>query len=392
MNIAAGQDASTIDEAVPLVVHVIYRFECGGLQTLLAECINRMPAHRYRHAVVCLAGYTDYAQRISKPGVEFHSLDKPPGAGLSSHLKLWKLLRKLRPAVLHTYNVSTIEYNATAFLAGVPVRIHAEHGRDSVEVEGKHAKYNLLRRLLTPVISTFVPVSEDLRQWLRDQIGVPDRKIVMVPNGVDTVGFRSGPPPVKRASQVAIPHILIGTIGRIDRIKNHLGLLDAFSLLLKRFPQQEVDLRLAIIGDGPLLEQVRARVEADGLAERVWLPGSRRDIADLLRTFSVFVLPSVSEATPVTILEAMATGLPVVATRVGGVPQLVLDQQTGLLVNPSDPEALAEALSVYISDEQVRASHGAAGRAHVEARYSVEAMVAGYEALYNRKPLSETSD
>jgi sugar transferase (PEP-CTERM/EpsH1 system associated) len=389
---AAGQNASTISAAVPLVVHVIYRFECGGLQTLLAECINRMPAHRYRHAVVCLAGYTDYAQRISKPGVEFYSLDKPPGAGLSSHVKLWKLLRRLRPAVLHTYNVSTIEYNATAFLAGVPVRIHAEHGHDSVEVGGKHAKYNLLRRLLTPVISSFVPVSEDLRHWLREQIGVPDRKIAMVPNGVDTVGFTSDPLHIEPALQTAIPRILIGTIGRIDRIKNHLGLLDAFSLLLKRFPRQELDLRLAIIGDGPLLEQVRARVEAEGLAERVWLPGSRRDIADLLRTFSVFVLPSVSEATPVTILEAMATGLPVVATRVGGVPQLVLHQQTGLLVKPSDPEALADALSVYISDAQIRARHGAAGRAHVEARYSVDAMVAGYEALYNRHLVAEASD
>jgi glycosyltransferase involved in cell wall biosynthesis len=88
----------------------------------------------------------------------------------------------------------------------------------------------------------------------------------------------------------------------------------------------------------------------------------------------------------------MATGLPVVATRVGGVSQLVLHQQTGLLVKPSDPEALADALSVYISDAQIRARHGAAGRAHVEARYSVDAMVAGYEALYNRQCVSESSD
>lgn len=106
------------------------------------------------------------------------------------------------------------------------------------------------------------------------------------------------------------------------------------------------------------------------------------DIAALLQTFSVFVLPSISEATPVTILEAMATALPVVATRVGGVPQLVVNNQTGLLVNPSSPEALADALSTYINNPQLTAEHGDAGRAYVKAHYSVDAMVSGYENLY----------
>ena len=351
---------------------------------MLAECINRMPADRYRHAVVCLSGFTDYAEKITKPGVEFYSLDKPPGAGLASHAKLWKLLRKLRPVVLHTYNVSTIEYNATAFLAGVPVRVHAEHGLDSVEIGGKHAKYNLLRRLLTPVISSFVPVSEELRGWLKNEIRVPDRKIAMVANGVDPLAFSSATRDQVEQNPNAVPRVLIGTVGRIDAIKNHLGLLDAFTLLLQRFSPDEVDLHLAIIGDGPLLQQVRDRVQAEGLGERVWLPGRRMDIAALLQTFSVFVLPSVSEATPVTILEAMAMALPVVATRVGGVPQLVMDQQTGLLVKPSDTEALADALSIYVNDPQLRALHGDAGRAYVRAHYSVDAMVTGYEKLYTR--------
>ena len=377
------QPASLTIAPVPLVVHLIYRFECGGLQTLLAECINRMPAHRYRHAVVCLAGYTDYVEKITKAGVEFYSLDKPPGAGLASHAKLWKLLRKLRPAVLHTYNVSTIEYNAVALLAGVPVRIHAEHGLDSVEIGGKHKKYNMLRRLLTPVISSFVPVSTELRDWLKKEIGVPDRKIAMVANGVDSVAFSSAIPRAPEKNPNAVTRVVIGTIGRIDAIKNHLGLLDAFILLLKRFSPDELDLHLAIIGDGPLFEQVAARVQAEGLSERVWLPGRRMDITALLRTFSVFVLSSISEATPVTILEAMATALPVVATRVGGVPQIVMDKQTGLLVDPSNPAALADALSIYLNDPQLRVEHGAAGRAYVKAHFSVGAMVVGYENLYS---------
>src|SRR6478672_12716150 len=114
--------------AAPLVVHLIYRFDFGGLETLVAECINRMPVEQYRHAIVCLTGYTEFAAKISRPGVDIIALDKPPGLALATHVKLWKLLRQLKPAVLHSYNLAAVEYAFTAALAGVPVRVHAEHG------------------------------------------------------------------------------------------------------------------------------------------------------------------------------------------------------------------------------------------------------------------------
>ena len=377
---AASLDSTTLDAPIPLVVHIIHRFECGGLQTLLAECINRMPPQHFRHAVICLTGFTDYAEKIRRTGVELHTLGKLPGYGFSTHLKLWKLLCNLRPAVVHTYNIGTIEYNATALLAGVPVRIHAEHGRDSVEIDGSHNTYNLIRRLLIPIINAYVPVSAELGDWLRKTIGVPERKIVVLPGGVDTVHYA----PLKAGLESLPQRIWIGTVGRIDPIKNHTVLLDAFGLLLERFPSPQFDVCLAIVGDGPLLQTLRAQVASEPWADRVWLPGSRADIADVMRSFTVFVLPSLSEGTPVTILEAMATSLPVVASRVGGVPQLVLDQQTGLLVNSSDPEALANALSTYIRNPHLRTQHGAAGRAYVLAHYSIDQMVAGYASLYQR--------
>jgi sugar transferase (PEP-CTERM/EpsH1 system associated) len=373
------------DSAVPLVVHVLYRFEVGGLQTLLAQCINRMPAQHYRHAVICLAGHTDYANLVHRPDVQFHTLDKQPGQSLSSHHALWTLLRRLRPAVLHTYNISTIEYCLTAWLAGVPLRIHAEHGRDSIEMSGRHRKYNTLRRLLVPFVDAFVPVSADLGAWLRHTVGVPQHKIRMIVNGVDTTHFTPGP----EREPGAPPMIWIGTVGRIDRIKNHDGLLDAFGLLLAAFPMQQADLRLAIVGDGPLLTALRARVAREAWCHQVWLPGARADVAQIMRGFSVFVLPSLSEGTPVTILEAMATGLPVVASRVGGVPQLVNDGQTGLLSDPADPHSLAGAIGAYIADPALAGRHGAAGRAHVNAHCCVDTMVTQYDILYgrHRRPL-----
>lgn len=373
------------DSAVPLVVHVLYRFEVGGLQTLLAQCINRMPAQHYRHAVICLAGHTAYANLVHRPDVQFHTLDKQPGQSLSSHRALWTLLRRLRPAVLHTYNISTIEYCLTAWLAGVPLRIHAEHGRDSIEMSGRHRKYNTLRRLLVPFVGAFVPVSADLGAWLRHTVGVPQHKISMIANGVDTTHFTPGP----EREPGATPMIWIGTVGRIDRIKNHDGLLDAFALLLAVIPMQQANLRLAIVGDGPLLPALRERVAREAWGHQVWLPGARDDVAQIMRGFSVFVLPSLSEGTPVTIMEAMATGLPVVASRVGGVPQLVLNGQTGLLSDPADPHSLAGAIGVYIADPALAGRHGAAGRARVQAHFCVDTMVTQYDALYgrHRRPL-----
>jgi len=369
------------DSAVPLVVHVLYRFEVGGLQTLLAQCINRMPAQHYRHAVICLAGHTAYANLVHRPDVQFHTLDKQPGQSFSSHRALWALLRRLRPAVLHTYNISTIEYCLTAWLAGVPLRIHAEHGRDSIEMNGRHRKYNTLRRLLVPFVDAFVPVSADLGAWLRHTVGVPERKISMIANGVDTAHFMPGPARAPGASRA----IWIGTVGRIDRIKNHDGLLDAFGMLLAAFPAQQADLRLGIVGDGPLLPALRERIAREGWGSQVWLPGARDDVAEIMRGFSVFVLPSLSEGTPVTIMEAMATGLPVVASRVGGVPQLVIDGQTGLLSDPADPHSLAGAIGAYIADPALAGRHGAAGRARVQAHFGVDAMVTKYDALYGRR-------
>jgi len=367
----------------PLVVHLIYRFDFGGLETLVAECINRMPPQQYRHAVVCLTGYTEFARKISRDDVEIIALDKQPGLGLGTHLKLWKLLRRLKPAVLHSYNLSAVEYAFTAAMAGVPVRVHAEHGRDAGDPHGLNRKHNLLRRGVTPFIDRYVPVSEDLQRWLRQVVGVPDAKTLMIANGVDTERFL----PQAHAGRAKF---VIGTVGRVQDVKNHSGLVDAFIRLRELLPDQRHRLRLAIVGDGPLFGSIRDKVHAAGLDEVVWLPGSRTDIADLMSGFDVFALPSIAEGTPVTILEAMACGLPVVASKVGGIPEVVEQMATGLLVPPSDPAALAEALAIYVQDPQLAARHGAAGRARVERSNSIAAMVAGYARLYDTLRASKT--
>lgn len=364
----------------PLIVHLIYRLDFGGLETLLVECINRITSDQYRQAIICLKDYTDFSKKITQPNVELFALNKAPGLGLGTHVKLWKLLVRLKPAILHTYNLPSVEYNFTATLAGVPIRIHAEHGRDASDPCGKNRKHKLLRQFMIYFVHCFVPVSSDLRDWLKNRVHIPDRKIRLIHNGVDTDVFTPDDKKSKNTNQ----YFVIGSVGRIEDVKNHSGLIDAFiALRSKVTADQAQQLRLVIVGDGPLLPSLKEKIVNSGIESYVTLTGARNDIPELLKTFSVFALSSIAEGTPVVILEAMASGLPVVATRVGGVPEVVNDGNTGMLVDVSDADAFSSALTFYINHPEVAQQHGTAGREFVEKNNSVSAMVAAYMELYN---------
>jgi sugar transferase (PEP-CTERM/EpsH1 system associated) len=368
----------------PLIVHLIYRLDFGGLENLLVERINRMPAADYRHAVVCLTDYTGFAKKITRPGVGLHALHKRPGLSPGTHASLWKLLRRLRPAILHTYNLAAIEYAPAALAAGVPIRVNGMHGRDAADPHGRNPKHNLLRRLMLPFYDCCYANSADMLAWNRSVIGVPEHKSRLLANGIDAERFRP------RGAAEARPDFgfgpgcsVIGTVGRVQDVKDHASLVDAFVLLRARLPAHAARLRLAIVGDGPLLPALRAKVQAVGLAGQVWLPGARADVAEILRGFDLFAMSSIAEGTPGSALEAMASGLAVVGTRVGGIPEVIDEGATGLVVPPRDPEAMAAALARYVCDPALAAAHGAAGRARVLAQYSMPAMVAGYKSLYD---------
>ncbi|MDB5962035.1 MAG: family PEP-CTERM/XrtA system glycosyltransferase, partial [Massilia sp.] len=236
--------ATNASDPRPLVVHLTYAFNVGGLETLLVECINRMPAERYRHALVCLTDISTFAERISQPDVELIALHKPPGNSLGIHLQLYKHLRRLRPAILHTYNLAAFEYNFTAALAGVPVRIHAEHGRDASDPHGLNAKHNALRRMLAPWVDCFVAVSDDLQRWLGEVVRIAPSRTRLIKNGVDTAQFSSAVPAAK-PSPWGHDAIVIGTVSRIQDVKNHRTLVDAFIALRASRPDLAPRLRLS---------------------------------------------------------------------------------------------------------------------------------------------------
>jgi sugar transferase (PEP-CTERM/EpsH1 system associated) len=371
----------------PLIVHVIYRLEVGGLENGLVNLINRIPAERFRHAIVCLTGYSDFRKRITRGDVAVFALDKPPGNSALTQFKLWCLLKQLRPAIVHTRNLAALEGTLPAFLARVPVRIHGEHGRDVGDLDGENPQRQRLRRLFKPFVHHYVALSKDLERYLHDRIRVPAQRLAQFYNGVDTDVFR----PAEGAREpLPVPDFappdtfVIGTVGRMQEVKDQLTLARAFVEAVRLVPDAKQRLRLVMIGDGPLREQVAAILEAAGVSRLAWLPGDRDDVPRLMRGLDLFVLPSLAEGVSNTILEAMATGLAVVATAVGGNPELVEEGETGRLVPRCEPRAMAEAmLSYYASPTECR-RQGRRARNVAVRRFSMSMMVSNYLELYDR--------
>ncbi|MBI3774864.1 MAG: TIGR03088 family PEP-CTERM/XrtA system glycosyltransferase [Gammaproteobacteria bacterium] len=370
--------------AAPLVVHIIHRLAIGGLENGLVNLINHMPEERYRHAIVCMTQSSDFRQRIKNPDVAVYELHKQPGHDMGLYFRLWRLLRRLRPAVVHTRNIGTLECQFIALLAGVSARVHGEHGRDMADIDGRNATYLRLRRLFRPLISRYIAVSRDLAQWLHTQAGVPEARVAQIYNGVDEQKFH----PRAALARAVLPTgfappdaIVVGTIGRLSGEKDQLTLLRAFARARALHPQRE--LRLVLVGDGPLKAEIEREIVIGNLQSDVWLPGARGDIAEILRALDIFILPSLGEGISNTILEAMASGVAVIATRVGGNPELVVENATGRLVPAADPESMAQAIVNYVQQPEVLWQHAQAGRARIEREYSMAAMVRQYMAVYD---------
>jgi sugar transferase (PEP-CTERM/EpsH1 system associated) len=372
----------------PLVLHVMYRFDTGGLENGIVNLINHMPSHAYRHAVLALTEVTDFRQRIQRNDVEFISLGKAPGHGVWQYPKLFMLFRQLRPAIVHSRNLAALEVQAPAWAAGVPVRIHGEHGRDMGDLDGHNVLYQRVRRFYRPFINHYMALSPDLADYLVDKVHVAPDAITQAYNGVDSERFcpaPGGPQPIAGCPFDPAQHWLVGTVGRMQAVKDQVMLAHAFVHALTLAPELKRRMRLVMVGDGPLRAQAKAVLADAGVASLAWLPGERGDVADIMRGLHAFALPSLAEGISNTILEAMASGLPVVATAVGGNADLVQQGQTGRIVQPGNPQTMAHQL-VQLAANPARARQmGLAGRQRVQAVFSLQSMVSTYQSVYDQQ-------
>jgi sugar transferase (PEP-CTERM/EpsH1 system associated) len=369
------------------IVHVVYSFAIGGLENVIVQLINRLPADEFEHIVLSLTTISDFKNRITQPGVQFIELNKPPGHAVPLYPKIYRLLRQLRPDVLHTCNLAALELTPLAWLARIPLRVHAEHGWDAHDPHGANPRYRTLRRLYKPFVSHYVTVSQDLAVYLREAIGVPAARQSLIANGVDTDVFSPATgtlPAVPGCPFTPGQYWLVGTVGRLQTVKNQPLLARAFVHMLQHHPEAAERARLVIVGEGPLRQAVQDILGSAGLQHLAWLAGARDDVAAIMRTLDCFALPSQAEGTSCTLQEAMACGLPVVATAVGGTPDLVEEGITGYLVPSEDANALAQALWRCYSDPSTSQAFGATARARALANFGLAGMVQRYQALFLR--------
>ncbi|HVY80444.1 MAG TPA: TIGR03088 family PEP-CTERM/XrtA system glycosyltransferase [Steroidobacteraceae bacterium] len=367
----------------PLIAHIVFRFDYGGLENGVVNVINGLPEDAFRHTVIALTECTDFKARIRRQDVPVHALGKQAGKDPGAYLRLYRLLRKIRPDITHSRNLATLESAVVARLAGVPQRIHGEHGWDIYDPDGTNRKYRAMRRLASPAIGRFVTVSRELEKWLTDFVGIRASKITRICNGVDTERFRriEGAPRTLLPEPLRAPGtVVFGSVLRFSPIKDPLNLVRAF--IAARRDASGGSIRLAMIGDGAIRADAERLLREAGLAQDAWLPGARDDVPALLREMDVYVLGSLREGISNTVLESMSTGLPVIATRTGGNIELVNDGVTGRLITPGSPDELAAAMLAYARDSNMRRAHGAAARERIEQEYSLRRMLRDYDALY----------
>jgi glycosyltransferase involved in cell wall biosynthesis len=303
----------------PLILHIVFRFDVGGLENGIVNLINRLPPERWRHGIVALDSVSSaFLARVQRKDVFSMQLCKGPGHAVPLYPELFRLCRRLRPTIVHTRNLAALEACVPAWAAGVPVRIHGEHGRDLDDLDGSNRKNQLVRRCYRPFVHHYVTMSQDLQRYLGSRVGVPSQRISQIYNGVDT---------------------------------------KLFGLCGKTRPR------------------IRGCPFVDGVRHLAWLPGERTDIPQILGALDCFVLPSLAEGISNTLLEASASGLPVVATQVGGNPEIVEDGVTGHLVAAGSPSALTDAMLRYLHAPETARQHGLAGRRVVEQRFSLERMM-----------------
>tara|TARA_B110000503_G_scaffold34861_2_gene56933 strand:- start:61602 stop:62774 length:1173 start_codon:yes stop_codon:yes gene_type:complete len=371
----------------PLVAHIIYALSTGGLENGLVNIINRASPERYRHVIICLTTADGFAHRITAKDVQVIVLNKQEGYDLRCYAKLRQLLKELRPDIIHSRNMAALESQLCSLGLPKVKRVHGEHGREINDLDGSNWKYLIFRKFMRLFIHRYIAVSKDLESWLIAMVRVRANKITQIYNGVDHTRF--APETVKPLALLPAQWqqhdgiLVAGTVGRLTPVKDQQLLLRAVARLRESDSGLADRLCLLIVGDGPLYPVLTQLIAELGLQDVVWLTGDRQDVSSLLQAMDIFVLPSLGEGVSNTVLEAMASGLPVIATAVGGNVELVEDGCNGSLIPTGDSLALANALMTLLKDDEERIRRGNNARQRVCQRFDWDRTVAAYLHVYD---------
>ena len=369
-------DATNNGSSKPIrTMFLLTTMPVGGAETLLVNLVRRLDRARFEPEIACLKDKDELGEIMAKElTVTSNYLTSKYDLRVLPKLTSYMRNRGIDALVVVGAGDKMFWGRIAAYFANVPVVVSALHSTGWPDGVGR------LNRMLTPITDGFIGVAEEHGRYLREEGGFPASKVHVISNGVDTDRFRRSVTDgnmIRQEIGIPLDAPVCGILAALRAEKNHVMFLEGAKLIRERFP----DAHFIIVGDGPEREQLEAKSRELKIDDVVHFLGTRQDIPAVLAAMNVMLLTSRMEANPVSILEALSTEVPVVATRVGSVPTTVIDNETGFLVEPLDREDLAQKVCRVLDDPNNAERLGRNGRELVQEKWSVDVMVKGYEDL-----------
>ncbi|HXB75632.1 MAG TPA: glycosyltransferase [Candidatus Acidoferrales bacterium] len=355
------------------ITHLVLSLDVGGLERMVIDLARQQRTAGHDARICCLWRKGTLAPQAEEFGVPVYAFEKTPGFSPGVAWRIADQLRTSRVEVLHTHNAPVHHYGvAAAVLARVPVIVNTEHGQHGWDASKNDQRLNRLFRSSLRWTGAVAMVSDETRQYHLANGGFPGKKCRVILNGIPVDRFAS-----RRATPGSrLPSLRFGTVARLAPVKDHITMVEAFARVAAQCPAAE----LHIAGDGEMRPRIVERIAALRLDPSVHLHGAVHDIPGFLSTLDVFVMSSLSEGLPVALLEAMASGLPSVSTRVGGIPEVAPENEVAFYGPPHDSKALA-AQMLRMANADL-AAMGAAANAIVRRRYGIDRTADKYEQVY----------
>ncbi len=362
------------------ILHVIDSLGVGGMERVVIDVANGLEPDGFQQTVCCLSRKGEFAQLLSER-VRCIDLGKGEKADRLMPLKIASLIRQEQPDIVHSQSWSGIDTAIARLMTERFRLVHSEHGRNFPRLDSEPIARRIARRALYHLADAVFAVSNEVRDHYCRETRFPPERMPVIPNGIDLSRIdETDASGAREEFCIADEDFVIGTVARLDETKDTITLVRAFARL-SQF-HQNPGLKLMIVGDGSERARLENFIAEQGLNSSVIFAGLRHDVPRLLKTMNVFALSSLSEGMPITVLEAMAAGSPVVATKVGALPELVEEGKTGFLVESKQPEAMAERLASFLANRELAKSFGLEARRKVEREFSLDSMLRRYADLY----------
>ncbi|MCI0525354.1 MAG: glycosyltransferase [Acidobacteria bacterium] len=361
------------------ILHVLDSLGVGGMERVVIDVVNHLDQSRFDHVVCCISRQGEAAPYL-REGIRCVDLGKGAGADYLAPVKIARLIGEESPDIIHAQSWSGVDALMAKMMAGAARLVHSEHGRNYPHIHSEPLKRKVARRCLYHLSDAVFAISAEVRDYYCRETGFPRERMPVIPNGVDLRRIDGAGGGARAELGIGSEDFVIGTVARLDATKDTMTLARAFARLYRL--RQGKNLKLLIVGAGDQQAVIENFIAEQGLGAAVIFTGLRHDAPRLYGAMNVFALSSLSEGMPLTVLEAMAARLPVVATNVGAAPELVEEGGTGFLVEPKDDQALAERLARLYSEPELARRFGEAARRKVEREYSLELMLRRYADLY----------